>query len=218
MMLKKGGIAVAAALAALSGISGGAWVPAAAAQQAAQQRAPRVTPAFLLGRWTDNGNCAAEWVEFYPRARFATNGGGQGTWTLRRGQLTFIGQQTVSAQVRATDRNTLSLTHPDATVGRSTRCPPPVPATAAAAVAMSRRFGRRFLTGRWTDTGDCNAAIYFYSDGRFTVPTGDGRWTLDGEQLSFIGNTTITARTRSVSRDRILLIHPNGTIGQSLRC
>jgi hypothetical protein len=212
-MLKRLGIGAAAALLALGGFAGGAGVP-----QAEAQAAPRVDRAFLHGRWTDRGDCTADWVEFYADGRFVTNARAAGRWTLVRGQLTFIGERTISARVHATDRNTITLTHPDQTTGGSTRCPPPVPSTIAAAVAMSRPFGRRFLIGRWTDTGDCRAAIYFYADGRFTVPTGAGRWTLVREQLSFVGNSTVVARARSVGRNRILLIHQDGTIGQSLRC
>lgn len=221
-MMKRLGFAIAAAALGLSGLSGGAGIPAAVAQAG-----PQVDRAFLLGRWTDNGNCAGEWVEFYADGRFATNAGAGGTWTLRSGQLTFIGQRTIAAQVRATDRNTITLTHPDGSVGGSTRCPsagarrltvPPVPSTAAGVLAISRPFNRAFLFGRWTDSGDCNETIHFRPDGSFVVPTGNGRWTLNGEQLSFIGNTTVTARARAVGRDRILLIHPDGRIGQSLRC
>ena len=225
-MLKRMTIAVAAALLALGGFAGGAGVPAASAQAG-----PRLDSAYLLGRWTDRGDCVRDWVEFSSNGRFVTNGGAGGTWTLQGDQLTFIGQRTISARVRATGRDSITLTHPDGSVGSSTRCPsgtaqqtgrrlpmPPVPATAAEVLAMSRPFNRQFLVGSWTDTGDCNLIIQFHANGRFTVPTGNGRWTLNGEQLSFIGSSTITARARAVGRNRILLIHRDGTIGQSLRC
>ncbi|MEA3015444.1 MAG: hypothetical protein QOI38_166 [Sphingomonadales bacterium] len=219
-MLKRMGIAIGAALLALGGLAGGAAVP-----QAEAQAGPRVDRAFLLGRWTDTDDCANNWVEFTPDGGFVTNGGARGRWTLVGNVLSFIGERTVVATVRATNRNTITLTHPDGSVGGSTRCAsgrwrevPPVPTTAAAVLAMSRPFDRAFLLGRWTDTGDCNEIIQFLPDGRFIVPTGSGRWRLNGEQLSFIGGTTITARARAVGRDRILLIHQDGTIGQSLRC
>ncbi|HEX8364218.1 MAG TPA: hypothetical protein VF603_02925 [Allosphingosinicella sp.] len=225
-MLKRMTIAVAAVLLALGGVAGGTGVPAAAAQAG-----PRVDSAFLLGRWTDRGDCVRDWVEFSSDGRFVTNGGAGGTWTLQGDQLTFSGRQTLSARIRATSRNSITLTHPDGSVGSSTRCPqgaaqrtgprvtmPPVPGTAAEVLAMSRPFDRAFLIGRWTDTGDCNLVIQFHANGRFTVPTGTGTWTLVNEQLSFIGGTTITARARAVGRNRILLIHRDGTIGQSVRC
>jgi hypothetical protein len=193
-------------------------------QLAAAIQAPAVTHGFLVGRWTDNGDCSDN-VEFFADGRFLTSKGAAGRWALDGDRLSFVGASTVTARVAATSRDAITLTHDDGSVGGSTRCPaarriamPAVPATAAEVLRISQPISRSLLIGRWTDDGDCGVAIEFMPDGRFTVPTGNGRWTLAGEQLSFIGSTTVTARVRGVGRDRILLIHGDGRIGQSMRC
>jgi len=199
---------------------------AARAQAPAQLLAAiqTVDRAFLIGRWTDNGDCSNN-VEFFADGRFLTSEGAAGRWTLDGDRLSFIGNSTVTARVSATGPNAITLNHPDGTVGGSSRClpsrriaMPAVPATAEEVLRISRPAARELLLGRWTDSGDCAVGIDFLSDGRFTVPTGNGRWTLVGEQLSFIGTSTVSARVRAVGNDRILLIHPDGRIGQSMRC
>jgi|GEM_PF-2528314 len=219
--------AFAAAVLALGFTTG---VDAAAAQAPAQLLAavqgPAVTPGFLIGRWTDNGDCA-DAVDFFADGRFRTTAGAEGRWNLQGGQLSFIGNSTVTAQVRATSRDAITLTHADGTVGASTRCPspsarqiamPPLPASADEVLRIRGPVTRDYLIGRWTDSGDCGEVIQFFADGRFALTNGSGRWTLAGDQLTFIGNSTVTARVRSVGRDRILLAHPDGTVGQSMRC
>ena len=214
-------VAAVAALAALTGMPAAPTVQAAAA--AAQ--APTATRDFLLGRWTDNNDCS-NIVEFLADGRFVTSGGAEGRWSLVGDRLTFQGNSTVAARVAATGPHSISLTHDDGSVGYSTRCPserrltmPQLPANAAAVLSMSRPIGREHLIGTWTDDGNCSNVIRFAPDGQFTVPGGGtGRWTLNGENLSFIGERTVTARVRGVGRDRILLIHEDQSIGQSLRC
>ena len=214
--------AVLAAAALGLGAGGAAAQPPA--QLLAAVQAPSVTPAFLIGRWTDTGNCANA-VDFHADGRVVTTAGAAGRWTLQGNILTFIGNSTVTARVRATSRDAITLTHPDGSVGSSTRCAaarqiamPAVPATAAEVLRIGGPVSVRYLIGEWTDTGDCGVAIRFFADGRFTVPTGSGRWTLVGDQLSFIGNSTVTAQVRTVGPNRILLIHRDGSIGQSMRC
>ena len=215
--------ALAATLFALgSGMSAGAAAQAPAQLLTAVQ-AQAVTPAFLVGRWTDTGDCSNA-VDFFADGRFRTTDGAEGRWTLQGTQLSFIGNSTVTAQVRATSRDAITLTHPDGSVGASTRCAarriamPPLPATAAEVLRIGGPVTAAMLIGSWTDSGDCAVAIQFLQDGRFIVPTGNGRWALAGDQLSFTGNSTVTARVRAVGRDRILLIHRDGAIGQSMRC
>jgi hypothetical protein len=191
---------------------------------AAAMQPPAVTHSFLIGRWTDNGDCSNN-VEFFADGRFVTSDGARGRWTIEGDRLSFVGNSTVTARVRATSRDAIELTHADGSTGGSTRCGaarriamPALPATAAEILRIGTPVSRQMLIGRWTDSGDCGVAIDFFSDGRFTVPTGGGRWTLTGDQLSFIGSSTVTARVRAAGRDRILLIHGDGRLGQSVRC
>ena len=214
---------IAAAALALGFGFGGAAAQSPA-QLAAAVQAPAVTHAFLVGRWTDNGDCSNN-VEFFADGRFVTSGGARGRWTIDGDRLTFVGNSTVAARVRATGRDAIQLTHADGSVGSSTRCGtartfamPALPASAAEVLRIGTPVSRELLIGRWTDTGDCAVVIQFFADGRFTVPTGGGRWTLTGDQLSFIGTSTVTARVRASGRDRILLVHADGRLGQSMRC
>ena len=198
-----------------------------AATSASAQAKP-VAAEDVVGRWTDNNDCS-NFVDFNADGSFVTNSGARGRWTLEGDRLTFVGNSTVSARIRMDGRDRIHLTHGDGSAGQSTRCPipagggaralPPLPASIQAALAMSRPVGRAELFGRWTDSGDCGNSIEFVSDGRFLIAGGgSGRWRLEGEQLSFIGERTVTARVRAVGGDRILLIHPDGSLGQSLRC
>lgn len=205
--------------------------PAAVAMQGkpggTSAAAPGDLRGFIIGRWTDDGNCA-NYVDFLPDGRFVTSAGAAGRWTLNGNRLTFAGTSTITAVVGRTGPDSVTLTHDDGSVGASTRCAspgaarftmPPVPTTVAAALAMSRPATRNYLLGLWTDDGDCANVINFMADGRFTVPNGGvGRWTLAGETLTFTGQTTVTARVRSIGQGRILLLHPDGRIGQSVRC
>lgn len=218
--------AVLGAAALALGLGCGGAQAQSSAQMLAAVQGPPVTRDFLLGRWTDTGDCS-DAVDFFSDGRFVTTDGAAGRWTLQGNQLSFIGASTVRAQVRATSRNAITLTHADGSVGSSTRCPPPstrriamppLPATAGEVLRIGGPVTAQHLIGRWTDDGNCGVAIEFLPDGRFTIPNGNGRWTLAGDQLSFIGNSTVTARVRSVGRDRILLIHGDGRIGQSMRC
>jgi hypothetical protein len=201
--------------------------PAAAAAQAPVPggAAIVVTPVFLHGRWTDDGNCN-NFVEFFPDGRFATASGAHGRWGLGGGRITFQGSQTVTARIEATSRNRIVLRHDDDSVGQSTRCTqaprqvamPRAPASPQAALAMSRPASRQLLLGTWTDSGDCADVIQFLPDGRFIVASGGGTWNLQGERLTFTGDSVAGARVRAVGQDRILLIHDNQQIGQSVRC
>ena len=217
-------LAVAAAMATLLA------APAPLAAQPpllAAVQAIAVTPAFLLGRWTDDGDCTNT-VEFRSDGSFVTSSGATGRWSLAGGRLTFQGTSTITAAIRADSATHIILTHDDGSVGESTRCTaapnarrvamPAMPPTAQAAIAMSRPIARQLLIGTWTDNGDCSNTVTFSPNGRFVVPTGGGTWTLVGERLTFIGSSTVGARVRAVGQNRILLIHDNGDLGQSVRC
>ena len=212
-----------AALAALVALSCATQAAAQTAPLAATVQAIQVTPSFLVGRWTDTGDCTNA-VDFFADGTFRTTSNATGRWTLQGNRLSFIGDRTIRTTIRATSRDAITLTHDDGAVGGSTRCVttrrtmPPLPATIAEALRISRPIRREALIGRWTDEGDCAAVIDFAPNGSFTVPNGSGTWTLVGERLTFISQTTAGARVRAVGNDRILLIHDDGRIGQSLRC
>ena len=97
--------------------------PAAGTSAAASSFTPgdAVTAAFLFGRWTDTGDCS-QTIEFKDDGTFVTPNGASGMWTLNGDRLTFQGSTTVSAQVSAPNADTIMLTHPNGSVGRSTRC------------------------------------------------------------------------------------------------
>lgn len=95
---------------------------------------------------------------------------------------------------------------------------PPLPRTVEEALSMSRPADPALLMGRWTDDGLCRTTITFNQDGTFQHSQGTGRWSLAGETLTFTGSVTRSMRARAVGQNRIFLIHPNGTIGQSIRC
>lgn len=201
----------------------GLAVPATAQPGTAASMA--VTRDVVVGRWTDNGDCS-DVVEFMADGSFRTTGGATGRWTLAGDRLTFQGASSINTRVAARSRDEITLTHDDGSVGASTRCPasrrltvPALPGDIAAAERMSRSVPSAHLIGAWTDDGNCESVIRFLPGGRFVVATGTGNWTLAGDQLTFSGSSgERTVRARGVGNDRILLIHPDGTIAQSLRC
>lgn len=81
-----------------------------------------VTPATLLGTWTDNGDCDMG-VEFFADGTFRSYNGGGGEWSLQGDSLELSGDNgTLTLRLRATDNDTILATNPDGSVGRSTRC------------------------------------------------------------------------------------------------
>ncbi len=187
-----------------------------------------ITREFLFGRWTDTNDCSNT-VEFLADGSFVTSEGARGRWMLQGARLSFIGNQTITATVRSNGPNGITLLHDDGTVGGSTRCSniaatprrltmPAMPANAQAVIAMSRPVARQTLIGTWTDNGDCSNTVTFFANGRFAVPGGGGTWTLEGERLTFRGSSVVGARARAVGQNRILLIHDDGSLGQSIRC
>lgn len=80
-----------------------------------------VTSEFLIGVWTDDGDCTNV-IEFLADGTFRT-AGGTGLWILTGDKLTFQGTHAMSARLQAPDEDTLILIHPDGSTGRSTRCP-----------------------------------------------------------------------------------------------
>jgi len=94
------------------------------AAPAAAQRVPPLTPAFLVGRWTDNGDCA-RYVVFRSDGTFRSHAGGEGIWRLVRDRLTLTPRggrpSTLGATVLAQSR--IAIVNPDGSRGVSERCP-----------------------------------------------------------------------------------------------
>lgn len=81
-----------------------------------------ITPALLIGSWTDNGNCNQA-VEFLPDGTFRSFNGGGGQWQLDDGMLFLTGQGgNTTLRLETTDGRTIMTTNPNGTTGRSTRC------------------------------------------------------------------------------------------------
>ena len=92
------------------------------------------------------------------------------------------------------------------------------PATATQVGASQGVVDSR-LVGRWTDNGDCKAAVEFRPDGTFVMPDGrGGRWQVDGDVLTFSGDGRFQLRLDSVEGDRIVTTNQEGQTGQSTRC
>lgn len=76
----------------------------------------------LAGRWTDTGDCGVV-TELGQDGTFVAPNGAQGTWDFQGSQLTFSGANgSVTLNVVFDDPNTLTVTTPDGTTSRSTRC------------------------------------------------------------------------------------------------
>jgi hypothetical protein len=100
---------------------------AAAPQPApAAARTPhaRLDSAFLIGAWTDDGDCGHA-MQFIGNGRFVAAAGGTGSWDLKGNRLTLSGTGIVVVRliVRGPDR--VDVINADGSVGHSTRCPAP---------------------------------------------------------------------------------------------
>jgi hypothetical protein len=84
--------------------------------------APVLDQNFLIGRWTDDGDCSRAY-EFTADGRFIAADGGIGGWSLDGDRLTASGPGgSATLRVAPIDRNTMSATSPDGGSGTSTRC------------------------------------------------------------------------------------------------
>lgn len=94
------------------------------AMPAGAQRVPPLTPAFLVGRWTDNGDCA-RYVIFRGDGTFRSHAGSEGSWRLVRDQLTLTPRGGRPAVLRATvlAQGRIAIVNPDGSRGVSERCP-----------------------------------------------------------------------------------------------
>lgn len=84
---------------------------------------PAVDRAFLIGRWTDSGDCR-EAGAFAADGQYTNAAGVAAAWALEGDRLvvTFAGAEPRALRVAALDQNTLTVTNPDGSLGRSTRC------------------------------------------------------------------------------------------------
>lgn len=81
-----------------------------------------ITPARLLGRWGDNGDCSKD-VIFRGDGTFRSFNGGEGSWRLAGDRLTMAGANgTFVLIVRLIDRDRLRILNPDGSIGVSQRC------------------------------------------------------------------------------------------------
>jgi len=119
-------VVVLAVVAAIRSMPAPATAPAdsnaAASAPAAAPSPPVMNADYLVGRWTDEGNCDAA-HEFTADGRFIAADGGSGTWVLEGDQLTASGPGgSATVRVAAIDQNTMSGATPDGQTGTSTRC------------------------------------------------------------------------------------------------
>ena len=84
--------------------------------------APAGIRALLIGRWTDNGDCAAA-TEFRNDGTF-TSPAGAGRWTLESEYLTLAipGAPEGEVAVQVIDRREMETVSPMGRIGRWTRC------------------------------------------------------------------------------------------------
>ena len=81
-----------------------------------------LTPARLLGRWGDNGDCARH-VIFRGDGTFRSYNGGEGSWRLAGERLTMTGVNGSSVLiVHLIDRNRLRISNPNGSTGITQRC------------------------------------------------------------------------------------------------
>ena len=94
-----------------------------------------MTREFLLGHWTDDGDCTNT-IAFHADGTFTVPGGAMGVWILNGDILAFLGfAGERSTRVQAPDEDTILLINDAGSLGRSTRCRSvqrPVPDEAAA--------------------------------------------------------------------------------------
>jgi hypothetical protein len=116
-------IAAALALAACGQTTSTPAAPApepAAEQSTASDDA--VTPAFLVGRWGDNGDCTSV-VTYNADGTFQMRDGSTGRWTLDGDRLTMSGERgDFGVQIAKGNENQLLIGQPDGCFGISQRC------------------------------------------------------------------------------------------------
>ena len=176
----------------------------------------RLDRAFLVGRWTDNGNCA-DAAAFNRDGGFVASNSAVGLWHLQGDRLTMTGSRTLRLRVTIVDSNTVTIANEDGSSGRSTRCPG---GDRGGNLPLDgSRLNRDYLVGSWTDNGDCADAVAFNANGGFRASNGTvGNWSLSADRVTLTGSSTLVLQMVPVSRDRVLVINPDGSLGKSTRC
>lgn len=83
---------------------------------------PALDESYLVGRWSDDGNCSAAY-EFTADGRFLAANGSVGEWTLDGDQLTASGSGgTATMRLAPIDQNTMTATSPDGQTSNPIRC------------------------------------------------------------------------------------------------
>ena len=81
-----------------------------------------VDPNFLIGTWSDAGDCTAT-VAFAADGAYATDDGAEGQWNLSGDRLTLSGEGgATTLTIIPIDRNTMEVVGEDGAHDRSTRC------------------------------------------------------------------------------------------------
>jgi hypothetical protein len=92
----------------------------AAPPPAASAGAGGVDAAFLVGRWSEDGDCTAS-IEFRSDGSFTFPWGDTSRWTLAGDRLTMTGNGG-DLHVAADGHDRMNITYPNGSVHRSTRC------------------------------------------------------------------------------------------------
>jgi hypothetical protein len=80
------------------------------------------TPAQLVGRWGDNGDCSKD-IVFSADGAFRSYTGGSGSWSLSGDVMTMSGAAgTFQVRVTILNDNQLLIGNPDGAIGISQRC------------------------------------------------------------------------------------------------
>lgn len=80
---------------------------------------------FIIGAWTDSGDCSAA-VAFEADGSLITPGGGEGQWELDGDNLVVTGARgETRLHIIAVDQDTMEMIAEDGAHGRSTRCAEP---------------------------------------------------------------------------------------------
>lgn len=88
----------------------------------AQQAGASPTPAQLVGRWGDNGDCSKD-IVFAADGTFRSYTGGAGRWSLDGDVMTMTGANgAFQVRVSILNGNQLLIGNADGTVGISQRC------------------------------------------------------------------------------------------------
>ncbi len=93
------------------------------------------------------------------------------------------------------------------------------PVAGAAPASGAPALDSAYVTGRWTDNGDCGNSVEFAGDGQFQTTSGSGGlWNLAGDRLTMTGDRTLTLQIVPIDQNTMNVINPDGSIGRSTRC